>query len=44
MSILATELDGERQEILIEAVSGIRRMAALFGGSYDATASPLLLA
>jgi len=29
MSILATELDGKRQEILIEAVPGIRRMAAL---------------
>src|SRR4051794_4992514 len=29
MSILATELDGKRQEILIEAVPGLRRMAAL---------------
>jgi hypothetical protein len=29
VSILATELDGKRQEILIEAVSGPRRMAAL---------------
>jgi putative tryptophan/tyrosine transport system substrate-binding protein len=29
VSILATELDAKRQEILIEAVSGIRRMAAL---------------
>jgi putative tryptophan/tyrosine transport system substrate-binding protein len=29
ISILATELDGKRQEILIEAVTGIRRMAAL---------------
>ena len=29
ISILATELDGKRQEILIEAVPGIRRMAAL---------------
>jgi putative ABC transport system substrate-binding protein len=28
-SILATELDGKRQEILIEAVPGMRRMAAL---------------
>jgi len=28
-SILATELDGKRQEILIEAVPGLRRMAAL---------------
>jgi putative ABC transport system substrate-binding protein len=29
VSLLATELDGKRQEILIEAVPGIRRMAAL---------------
>jgi putative ABC transport system substrate-binding protein len=29
ISILATELDGKRQELLIEAVPGIRRMAAL---------------
>jgi putative tryptophan/tyrosine transport system substrate-binding protein len=29
MSILATELDGKRQEILIEAVPGLHRMAAL---------------
>jgi putative ABC transport system substrate-binding protein len=29
MSILATELDGKRQEILSEALPGIRRMAAL---------------
>jgi putative ABC transport system substrate-binding protein len=29
VSILATELDGKRQEILIDAVPGIRRMAAL---------------
>jgi putative ABC transport system substrate-binding protein len=29
VSILTTELDGKRQEILIEAVPGIRRMAAL---------------
>src|SRR5215813_5963611 len=28
ISILATELDGKRQDILIEAVPGIRRMAA----------------
>jgi putative ABC transport system substrate-binding protein len=28
-SIFATELDGKRQEILIEAVPGLRRMAAL---------------
>jgi putative ABC transport system substrate-binding protein len=29
LSILAKELDGKRQEILIEAVPGLRRMAAL---------------
>jgi putative ABC transport system substrate-binding protein len=29
VSILATELDGKRQEILIEAVPGLRQMAAL---------------
>jgi putative tryptophan/tyrosine transport system substrate-binding protein len=29
VSILATELDGKRQEILIEAVPGLRHMAAL---------------
>ena len=29
VSILAAELDGKRQEILIEAVPGIRRMAAV---------------
>ena len=29
VSILATELDGKRQELLIEAVPGLRRMAAL---------------
>src|SRR5499425_633646 len=28
VSLLATELDGKRQEILIEAVPGLRRMAA----------------
>ena len=37
MSILATELDGKRQEILMEAVPGIRRMAALA----EATATSL---
>ncbi len=31
VSILATELDGKRQEILIEAVPGLRRMAVLAG-------------
>src|SRR6185503_4302381 len=30
VSILATELDGKRQELLIELVPGARRMAALF--------------
>jgi putative ABC transport system substrate-binding protein len=29
VSVLATELDGKRQDILIEAVPGLRRMAAL---------------
>jgi len=29
ISILATELDGKRQEVLIEAVPGLRRMATL---------------
>jgi putative tryptophan/tyrosine transport system substrate-binding protein len=29
VSIFATELDGKRQEILIEAVPGLRRMIAL---------------
>jgi putative ABC transport system substrate-binding protein len=29
VSLLATELDGKRQDILIEAVPGLRRMAAL---------------
>ena len=37
VSILAAELDGKRQEILIEAVAGIRRMAAL--AESDATTS-----
>jgi putative ABC transport system substrate-binding protein len=37
VSILATELDVKRQELLIEAVPGIRRMAALADGS---TTSP----
>jgi putative ABC transport system substrate-binding protein len=31
--LLATELDGKRQELLIEAVPGIRRMAALADSS-----------
>ena len=29
VSLLAAELDGKRQEMLIEAVPGLRRMAAL---------------
>jgi putative ABC transport system substrate-binding protein len=33
ISILATELDGKRQDILIEAVPGIHRMAALADSS-----------
>jgi putative tryptophan/tyrosine transport system substrate-binding protein len=33
ISILATELDGKRQDILIEAVPGVRRMAALADSS-----------
>ena len=33
ISILATELDGKRQDILIEAVPGLRRMAALADSS-----------
>ena len=42
MSILATELDGKRQEILIEAVPGVRRMAAL--ADPNTTTSPQLQA
>ena len=37
-SILAAELDGKRQEILIEAVPGLRRMAALADSNTTATA------
>jgi putative ABC transport system substrate-binding protein len=33
ISVLGTELDGKRQDILIEAVPGIRRMAALADSS-----------
>ena len=33
VSILAAELDGKRQEILIEAVPGLRRMAAIVDSS-----------
>ena len=38
VSILATELDGKRQEILIEAVPGLRRMAALTDVNYTSAA------
>jgi putative ABC transport system substrate-binding protein len=41
LSILATELDGKRQEILIEAVPGIRRMAALADSNMTKTAAKL---
>jgi putative tryptophan/tyrosine transport system substrate-binding protein len=40
ISIFATELDGKRQEILIEAVPGVRRIAIL--ADSKATRSPLL--
>jgi putative ABC transport system substrate-binding protein len=42
ISILATELDGKRLEILIEAVPGLRRIAAL--ADSNTTASPQLQA
>jgi putative tryptophan/tyrosine transport system substrate-binding protein len=44
MSILATELNGKRQEILIEAVSGLRQIAALADSSVttDKKLHPLL--
>ena len=42
VSVLATELDGKRQEILIEAVPGLRRMAIL--ADSKATRSPQLQA
>jgi putative tryptophan/tyrosine transport system substrate-binding protein len=41
-SILAADLDGKRQELLIEAVPGLRRMAAL--ADSNSTASPQLQA
>ena len=37
-SILSTELDGKRQELLIELVPGVRRMAALFDPASKAPA------
>ena len=40
--MFSTELDGKRQEILIEAVPGLRRMAAL--ADSDTTTSPQLKA
>jgi putative ABC transport system substrate-binding protein len=40
VSVLATELDGKRQEILVEAVPGLRRMAVL--ADSKATQSPQL--
>ncbi len=40
ISVLASELDGKRQEILIEAVPGLRRMAAL--ADSNTTTSPQL--
>jgi putative ABC transport system substrate-binding protein len=36
-SILATELDGKRQELLIELVPGARRMAASMAGTISST-------
>jgi putative tryptophan/tyrosine transport system substrate-binding protein len=38
VSILATELDGKRQELLIEAVPGLRRIAALADSNATAEA------
>ena len=38
VSLLATELDGKRQEILAEAVPGLRRMATLADANATATA------
>jgi putative tryptophan/tyrosine transport system substrate-binding protein len=43
ISILATELDGKRQDILIEAVPGIRSMAALADSSTLTAAKALAL-
>jgi putative ABC transport system substrate-binding protein len=37
VSLMATELDGKRQDILIEAVPGLRRMAALADTNTTAT-------
>jgi putative tryptophan/tyrosine transport system substrate-binding protein len=38
VSILATELDGKRQDVLVEAVPGLRRMAALADSNTTAAA------
>jgi putative tryptophan/tyrosine transport system substrate-binding protein len=38
VSILATELNGKRQDLLIEAVPGLRRMAALADSNENASA------
>jgi putative tryptophan/tyrosine transport system substrate-binding protein len=38
ISVLAAELDGKRQEILIEAVPGLRRMAAIVDSSTTGSA------
>jgi ABC transporter substrate binding protein len=37
ISLLSPELDGKRQDILIEAVPGLRKMAALADSSHPAT-------
>ena len=41
VSILATDLDGKRQDILIEAVPGLRRMAALSADDVNNTPAKL---
>src|SRR6516164_470978 len=38
VSILANELDGKRQDILIEAVPGLRRMATLADSNFETVA------
>jgi putative ABC transport system substrate-binding protein len=43
ISLLATELDGKRQELLIESVPGVRRMAALADSSTTSDAKLGLL-
>jgi putative ABC transport system substrate-binding protein len=44
VNLLAAELNGKRQEILIEAVSGVRRMAALADTNNNTTAPDKLRA